>query len=434
MHAYWQNEQMSSPLTGSYSADKGRPAISLGIVKNFGYLLGGSVAAQMLGLIAGILSARWLGAAVLGEIRTALAVAAPVGILVELGLDRVLIRACAQRPGMQAPNVCRLMTLRVVLSMAAIGCLAVVLLFVPYSPSTRWIALLVSPYLLLQGLAATALIPFLAQQEGRLVAETQLLRQGAYLGALAALLWWWPSAFSVVAALLFGHLLATVYALIRMSTRIGGIRLLLPGMAFLRTHLPPAFWFFATTLLGIFLVQIDILMLSLLRTEQETGTYAVAWSLLQTLLMGVSALYFSLLPVSSARVGKAYFRGLAWRLLQVSALSVAMAAAIAWMAEPIIVLLYGRPFAPAAGALRILVWVFPVHAAAHWYVQLFDATENQKIHVFNGTIMLATSVVLQLLLIPRYGIEGAAWATLAGNATSLASSAPFAVRLFRRLK
>jgi PST family polysaccharide transporter len=96
-------------------------------------------------------------------------------------------------------------------------------------------------------------------------------------------------------------------------------------------------------------------------------------------------------------------------------LHASIAIVLAAFAEPIVVMLYGEPFREATSAFRLQVLAAPFVAlgvlSSAWLV-----LQRCTGHALRRTLIGAvTNIALNLLLIPRYGIAGAAAATLAAQ-------------------
>ena len=112
-----------------------------------------------------------------------------------------------------------------------------------------------------------------------------------------------------------------------------------------------------------------------------------------------------------------------------TSLGLAAAIVVALCGKYILWLLYGHAFAAAAGTLRILVVAVVCMAMFNVFVQLLASDGRARATNW----ILATSVVvtslLTILLVPHFGIEGAALAVLCGNAIA----ALLAMRLSAKL-
>jgi O-antigen/teichoic acid export membrane protein len=192
--------------------------------------------------------------------------------------------------------------------------------------------------------------------------------------------------------------------------------------------------------LGFFMIAlntyayVDTVILGLMRTDAEVGWYAAAYSLYEGLTYAPSILAAVLTPRLSALFtrDRGAHRSLLTRALLVSvALAIVLGGVAALAAAPIVALLFGGRYARAVQPLQILaagsVFVFAtwiLHAAA-------ISTNLDRRLLLTTAIGLAANVVLNIVLIPRYGISGAAWATVVAEGLTVFL---LLVQLQRRLR
>jgi len=173
--------------------------------------------------------------------------------------------------------------------------------------------------------------------------------------------------------------------------------------------------------LGFFMIAlntyayVDTVILGLMRTDAEVGWYAAAYRVYEGLTYAPSILAAVLTPRLSYLFthDRAGHRTLLTRALLASlALAVVLGGIAALAAAPVISLLFGSRYAAAAQPLQILsagaLFVF-----ATWIIHAGAISTNldRRLLVTTG-IGLGANVALNIALIPRYGISGAAWATV----------------------
>jgi O-antigen/teichoic acid export membrane protein len=76
-------------------------------------------------------------------------------------------------------------------------------------------------------------------------------------------------------------------------------------------------------------------------------------------------------------------------------------------------LVFGPKFASAVGVIRIMIWSAAIAGAAFWLGPLLLALKRPWIRVSAIIVAGAVQLGLLLVLVPRYGSLGAAWAYLA---------------------
>ena len=180
--------------------------------------------------------------------------------------------------------------------------------------------------------------------------------------------------------------------------------------------------------LGFFLVvlnlysYVDGVMLGVMRGDVETGLYTAAYRVYEGMSYAPSVIASVLTPRLSALFvsDRARHRKLALAGLAGSvALAAAIGVVVYTLATPLMTRLFGEDFAPAAPPFRILcvglgfvfaIWV--LHAVA-------ISVNRERLLLTTGIIGLVVNVAVNLYLIPHYGANGAAIATVTGEAVSL---------------
>jgi O-antigen/teichoic acid export membrane protein len=161
-------------------------------------------------------------------------------------------------------------------------------------------------------------------------------------------------------------------------------------------------------------IRIDRVLLGLLASTAQVGIYSVAATLSEALWLVPG----SLAQVVFHRVaaGQATFRQLrAIRLLNLG-LSVVGALALGLLAPWLVDRLFGPSFGAATGALRVLL--VAAVAIASYQVDVACVSASDRLVRASGvtSVGFGTVLLLDMLLIPRYGLLGAAWASVAAYA------------------
>jgi len=115
--------------------------------------------------------------------------------------------------------------------------------------------------------------------------------------------------------------------------------------------------------------------------------------------------YFKTSPESLKIVYKLSFKYILMIILPI-------ATGITLLSKQITILLFGKEFLPSVPALAILIWseVFVFYGIVHQ--NLLISTNQQKIDLRFTFIAAVANIILNLILIPVYGIVGASIATL----------------------
>jgi len=179
-------------------------------------------------------------------------------------------------------------------------------------------------------------------------------------------------------------------------------------------------------------MKIDQVMIKNMLNSEEVGYYAAAVRLSEAWYFIPIALTNSLFPaiINAKEIGKNFYFNRIQKLYDILAwIAISIAVPVSIFSSDIINILYGSEFKSAAPVLTIYIWagvaVFLGVASGQYLI-----TENfTKLSFFRAFIGMVINVILNLVLIPKYGIVGAAVATLISY-----SVAVFSIILFPKTK
>lgn len=168
-------------------------------------------------------------------------------------------------------------------------------------------------------------------------------------------------------------------------------------------------------------MRIDQIMLGEMIGSRDVGIYSAAvkiseiWNMIPVIV--VSSLFPAILKAKSA--DEDIYQDRMRHLLDFLAIvAFVIVITVSLFSDWIIILLYGPAYAQAGDVLMIHVWtclfVFMGFAGNKWYL----AENLQHLILYRVGTGALINIALNLVLIPRYGIEGAAWATVISQSIS----------------
>ncbi len=168
-------------------------------------------------------------------------------------------------------------------------------------------------------------------------------------------------------------------------------------------------------------MRIDQVMIKGIIGSDAVGNYAVAVKLSEAWYFIPVAIATSLFPaiVNAKKIdNKLYFGRLQRLYCLMTWLAIGIALPITFLANDIIRLLFGVQYGAAAGVLRIYVWsgAFTFLGVAN--SKYLIAENYTRIAFLRSLIGVLVNVFLNIILIPRHGINGAAIATLISYSVS----------------
>ncbi len=170
-----------------------------------------------------------------------------------------------------------------------------------------------------------------------------------------------------------------------------------------------------SALLGLLIYNSDFLFLRSLRGRAAVGLYAAAYTLVSFLLNMGAAYNMSLLPrLTRTSAVRADHHGLYHTATaHVFAVSFPIALGGSLLAAQIVTLVFGTGYGPSVAALRILMWTIPVCLLRDVPVMTLLAWGREDSVLRLTAWAAAIDLALNLLLIPSYGLIGAAIASVA---------------------
>jgi O-antigen/teichoic acid export membrane protein len=168
-------------------------------------------------------------------------------------------------------------------------------------------------------------------------------------------------------------------------------------------------------LLGTLALQVDqVIVVSFLKAS-DLGIYVVMLSLSRMLNVFQTSVVMVLFPKAAGRTHETAI-ALTARAARVSTSITAICAIALVIVGPwLLRLFYGREYARSIGCLRLLLLEVTISGCVFVLAQAFMALGRPGVVTFLQAVGLSLSLPIMLLLIPRWGIEGAAVALLAST-------------------
>lgn len=390
------------PADAGHSATVARRFLALGL---------GEVAARLLSFGAMVVAARALGAPMFGVIGVATAVTLYLNRIVDWGFELGLgVREVAARPGELGRILPTLLLARLGLAVTAIGVMTLAGLLLLPEPDGSTL-LLSSLSLLGTGLGARWAL--LGLGEHRLAALATLAAQ-VLTAVLLLLLVHGPGDVSgVPQAQLAGELLLAFLALVVLRRR--GVPLRLEtDREVIRPLVSRGGALATSALLGLVIYNVSFLFLRAVEGPAAVGYLSAAVAVVTFFLNVGTAYSMSLLPSLAALVADrqkqvALFQTAA---LHVTALALPIAIGGSLLALPLVALLYGSGYLPAAAPLALLLWSVPICVLRDLPLMALQSAGREAVVLRVTALAALLHLVLNFLLIPRWGLVGAASAGL----------------------
>ena len=180
--------------------------------------------------------------------------------------------------------------------------------------------------------------------------------------------------------------------------------------------------------------RLDPILLRRLATDADAGIYAGAFRLLDALTMVCYLVSVPLLPVFSRLCREdnggeltGTLRLVFWPLML---FAVGSAVACSLLAEPLMQLFYHEGYAPYVPVFRVLIFGLVPIGSTYIFGTLLTAGGRLRQLNLLATATLAINIAANLLLIPRLGAVGSAWAALTAQTFMAVAQLLLAVRIY----
>lgn len=385
-----------------------------GIFKNSLSLAAGQLGAKIIGMIFIALMARAVGPLGIGTYTFALSLIAIFMILPDFGFDMLLIRNAAKSEEGRGQLISNTLTIK----LAMIGSASILLMAFMLMKHYDAQMVIVLVLLLISGIINSFLSTFYSvfrayekmEYEGIFSFLNSFLRailgmtaiglgaglKGIILGLLIA---------DVFSFLCTAYLIHNKFNKMEFGFDLGAIKHIL------RACIP----FGISAVIVIVFINTDTLMIAKLQGEEAVGWYSAANKILMTLLL-IPAMYMnavfpvlSRLSVSSQEsLRQTYQKSFSYLLML--ALPIAVGGFL--VSDQVILLIYGEKFYNSIMVFQVMVWVTMFSFVGYINGATLNATGREKLFVKISSIGTFANIILDYVLIKRFGYIGACYGTL----------------------
>ncbi len=393
------------------------------IFKNSFWLAVSSGVSRLLKVVLLIYAARILGATDYGKFSFALAFVSLLVVFHDFGLPPIVTREFA-KDTKRDEELHSLISLKILLSLAALLITFLALPFVSHDPSVQKAIVILIFFSLINGFATLLYVFFQARQKMEYQTWSEILQ--ALLATVFGLfvLFRFPSIVSLSYTQLAAAIFSFILTLILFQIKFFPLKISWNKEVWKR-FMTMSWPLALSGLFGLIYTYIDSVMLGLRGLIEETGWYNAAYRVVFIALLPVGFISGGFFPALSNFFEKSKEKlQETWNLeMEVTILlSMPLLAGGVGLANKIIGSLFSAGFEPSILALQILIlMVVFTFLYRPFYDLMIIAGQQKKAFWINlaGGVM---NVILNLILIPRYSLYGAAWASVISALTVLVVS------------
>ena len=386
------------------------------IVKNIGSLYVANILHKVLTLVLFVFIARYLGDEGLGQYSFIIAFVALFNIIPTFGLDSVIIRDVARDRGLASRYISNASLLRTGLYILIFPPLVLSLSYLGYPSEIRTLVYIYLLSAFFTGISLVFRSTFLAHEKMEYEAAIIILNRVTVvpLSVAALILGYGLKGLIVVLAVAgFANFAFSFLILKRMvSLKFQ------PDLGLTRTLLKLALPFVLLGAFNVLYANIDIVMLSTMMGDRVTGWYNAAFRLLNALLFIPVVFTGSIFPTmcryfTSSRDSLSFAYRKTFQYLSIIAIPLAVGSF--FLADKIILKIYGSEFLNSIAALQILSWGIILKFLNNLLLTTLVSMNMEKTNAKIVAFGVSLNVLLNFILIPRYSYIGASVATIAAE-------------------
>lgn len=384
------------------------------VVKNAGWIIGCRIIQSLLGMVVSMLTARYLGPSNFGLINYAASITAFFVPLVNLGFNSVLVYEITNTPEEEGNILGTTIALSVLSSLLCIlGVISFSYIANGNEIETIIVCAIYSVMLIFQ---ATELIRYWFQAK-LLSKYSAIVSLFAYFFVSVykiILLVFQKSVYWFAASHTLDYLIISV-CLVVVYKNIGGNKLCFRLKTAKRILSKSKFYIVSAMMVTIF-AQTDKVMLKLMIDDAATGFYSAAVSCASISSFVYTAIIDSFRPVifQNHKENRDAFELSLKRLYSIIIyISIIQCIVMSLFSKLIILILYGKAYYPSIIPLKIVVWYTTFSQLGNVRNVWMLANNLQRYLWIINLSGAVTNIILNAILIPLFGVNGAAIASLA---------------------
>jgi O-antigen/teichoic acid export membrane protein len=383
----------------------------MNVFQNILKLSVGDFFAKTLNFLAFVYLARVLGVSTYGVLEFALSIMTYFLLLADGGLELWATRGVAQATDVRYLAV-RVLPLRIILATGAFGVLMLLLPLFPDYPNLKTIFIFFGLILFVQALN----LKWVFMGQGKMTKVAIGLVVGQIIFFVALLGWvegpseilWVPLirlGSDGIMMCYFGYLFSKTFNGLPWSFTLEGT----PEM------LKPVLTMGASHGLAQVSYNFDFVLIGFLLGAAHVGLYSAAYKPITVALALPVSYFLGLFPMLAQAFiqSRETFNSIvnrSVRLTSIVALPIGFLGI--FLAEHVVLLLFGQAYGKAAPVLQVLAWSATLVILRGTFRQALNAAGKANLDLRCATASTVVNIALNILFIPRYGIIGAAYATV----------------------
>jgi len=382
------------------------------LVSNIVAQIFGKIVLSAIGLFTITILCRYLSVDTFGIYTLAFSIVGFFGPLVEMGMNTIAVRDISQGRIAPASLLTGILLIRLILIVVSIVIIMLVCLAMDYSPELRVLALLAS-FTLVGTLLGTFEIVLMFLQKMYVLVMAQIISNSALLLSIYSLV---KSGAAIQTIVITQVLCAILTYLLMMCVIRHEIKLKKPSYSLMTPFFKASLQQGTSSIIVSYFNNIDMVIISKLVGVGAVAYYGASYRILALMLFVPHAVMISLYPIliKFKSMDEAKFNHVfKYSFYILMLLAISLSTWITCNAEQLVIFVFTDKYLSSVLPLKILVWSGVCTYASYLAGYILVIIHRQKFGIIVSITALIVNVAANLLLIPHYGINGAAFVTIA---------------------
>lgn len=394
------------------------------IYKNTMYLGAAEIISKVLQFVIMLYAARLLDKENFGKFSFALSLSFIAIVFADLGIDTLLIREISrnkENKSLVDKYFINAAVMKFGLCLITYAIIELVLYLLDYQPYTKFIVRIVWAFTILSTFTDLFYSIFRSFEKMHYDSSIKIIRMILLTPISLYVLFKWHNVILFSFSFLFVELfviLVAAYFTFRTFINFNELKklnLFEIDYSLMKSLLKKALPFGLAFVFGSIYFYIGSVMLSKMRGDEEVAIYSVAYNIALAILFIPTVYTNAIYPVLSryfkeSKDGLVLLYERSFKYLYIIGLPISIGLYL--LAERVIFFFYGSTYSGSIIALQIISWYLFIKFLNFLLGTVLSSVNRQNQRMFGQGVTAVFNVILNLLLIPKIGLVGAAWATL----------------------
>lgn len=383
------------------------------IFKNTFWLTAAEAVSRLLGVILVIFVIRILGATEYGKFTFALAFVSLFAVFSDFGLSSIVIREISQSKENEK-EYSAVFSLKIILSIITLVLMIGSSFFVAVDPAVRKIIFILAFYILISNFSGIISAFLEARQKMEYESAAKIVQTLFTVAVGIFILFKNPSVENLSCGYLFANLGVLIFILLFFNYYIYPLKLDFNTRTW-KKFFGLCWPLGVASIFSEIFINMDSVMMGHLGKITQVGWYNAAQGLIGFATIPAVLFGVSFYPALSKFFieSKEKLQGVWNHYMELTiVLAVPMVMGGFILASKIINFIYNTSFDPSILVFKILIFSVGINFIYSPYVIMLIASSQQKKYLVMNLFAAITNIVLNLVLIPRYGLYGASFATI----------------------